>query len=258
MDNDTWMEPKDYFTGLKDKVANVDLETLRKNKEFLEHELAKADILGQKNLKHKLAFAWETLQREMVLNSAGITKFVYRDDVVKMIDNVTPKNSVKIAELENFPRSIPEANMDEIVAAQQLEIFDRFIVVYTDFVDEEVLSQEQKDTVARNRDPVVFGMFIDDKLNVKHDRMYFITDWEDEFCDLTFTKMIERMAEIGIKNPSKHIDVTSDYVNRVIEDARLEVEETQKKNANITFTSTTDDVVKVPFWKRAFNLVSGK
>ena len=33
--------------------------------------------------------------------------------------------------------------------------------------------------------------------------MYFIADWVDEYCDLTFDKLIEKMSEVGMKDAVK-------------------------------------------------------
>jgi len=226
-------EPKDYFNDLKEKITDVQLDQLKKNREFLSKELQKAHRLGQKNLTHKASFMWEILEKEMILHTMDITKYVHRQDMVKLIDEVTPKNSVKIVELENYPRSIPDENMEDIIKAQELGLFDVLLVLYTDLTDEEVNTPEQKEFAARNRDPVVFGMFVEDKINLKHDRLYFITDWEDEFCDLTFTKMLDKMTEMGIKNPEKTITVDIDQINSIVVNSKEEVDKVNLRGTGV-------------------------
>ena len=237
-------EPKDYFNDLKEKITDVQLDQLKKNREFLSKELQKAHRLGQKNLTHKASFMWEILEKEMILHTMDITKYVHRQDMVKLIDEVTPKNSVKIVELENYPRSIPDENMEDIIKAQELGLFDVLLVLYTDLTDEEVNTPEQKEFAARNRDPVVFGMFVEDKINLKHDRLYFITDWEDEFCDLTFTKMLDKMTEMGIKNPEKTITVDIDQINSIVVNSKEEVD---KANLRGTGVYTPQNLQKKTF-----------
>ncbi len=217
------LEPKDYFEFIKGKITEVQKETLEQNMLFLSKEIEKAHSLGQKTLSHKSAYMWEILQKEMVLVSLGYNKFVYRQDVVKMIDSIKPKNSVKIIELENYPRVIPDENVEIIKKIRDLEIFDLLVVVYTDFTNEEVNTPVQKEFVAKNRDPIIFGMFLNDKINLKHDRLYFITDWEDEFCDLTFSKMLDKMSQLGIKDPEKTITVDHAHINRLVVQSMSEV-----------------------------------
>lgn len=238
------MEPKDYFVELKSKISEVQFAELETNKAFIAKELEKAHLLGQKSLTHKASFMWEVLEKEMILHAMGIKKYVHRGDVVKLIDNVEPKNSVKIVELDNFPRSVPDENLEDIIKARDLNLFDVLLVVYTDLTDEEVHTVEQKEFVARNRDPIVFGMFVDNNLSIKHDRLYFITDWEDEYCDLTFTKMIEKMSNIGIKKPEKNISVDSIHINEIITKSRVEIDSI-KLNSNNTWTGPKPKVVSI-------------
>lgn len=219
----TEIEPKDYFEDLKTKVNRVQMKQIEDNQKFLANELEKASRLGQKNLSHRSAYMWQILEREMILVGAGYEDYVYREDVVKFIDKVKPANSVKIVELENFPRVIPDENVAAIEDARDLGIFDLLVVVYTDFTNEEVNSPEQKELVNRNRDPIVFGMFLNDKIDLKHDRMYLITDWEDEYCDLTFTKMLDRMTEQGMENPGKKITVDTKHINALVSDNMAEI-----------------------------------
>jgi hypothetical protein len=209
-------EPNDYFQHLKSQMQETQLEKLETNRRVLSVEIDKANKLGQKNLLDKAAFVWSVLEKEMLLNSLGYTKYVEKSDVVRLIDDVKPKNSVKIIELENYPRSIPEKNAVEVERALGYGIFDKLLVLYTDFTDEEVHTPDQKEMVARNKDPIVFGMFYNEVMRAQHERLYFITDWEDEYCDLTFSKMIEKMHELGIEKPEKHTDITESTINDII------------------------------------------
>jgi len=220
---DAILEPKDYFADLKSKITDVQYDQLEQNRGFIGKEIEKANRLGQKNLTHKASYMWEILEKELILHAMGLTKYVHRQDVILLIDKVKPKNSVKIVELENYPRSIPDANMEDIIKARELGLFDVLLILYTDLTDEEVNTPAQKQFAARNKDPIVFGMFINDKINLKHDRLYFITDWEDEFCELTFTKMIDKMSEMGIKNPEKNITIDENHINSIVAMSKQEV-----------------------------------
>lgn len=225
-------EPTEYFKNLKSKLSIVDNDKLAKNKRVLANEIEKAKSLGQKNYLHKAAFMWTVLEREICLNAVGVEKYVLREDVVKFIDNVKPKNSVKIVELENYPRSIPDENMKEIKRLQDLNLFDTIVIVYTDFADEEVHTPEQKEYINRNKDPIAFGMFMDEQLAVQHDRMYLITDWEDEYCHLTFTKLIDEMGKMGIKNPEKTTEPNIENINDTVNEALTELKEFKIKKFN--------------------------
>lgn len=60
----------------------------------------------------------------------GINTFIYRDDIEEYIDSVV-KDTVKIIELENYEREIP----DDIVSIIEKvkDKFDQLYVVFTDY-----------------------------------------------------------------------------------------------------------------------------
>lgn len=211
--NQDTVEPNEYFAVLKENVKNVDAGVLQKQLSVVAEHLIRAKTLGQKNLLNQLAFTHDVIVREMKLLAAGIIKFVYQDDVKNLLDKT---KHIKIIELERYPRVIPIDKMDSIQKAKDLGIFDEFCVVFSDYTGEEYKTEEEKKVVARNRDPIVFGYFRHKATAIKHDRFYFITDWEDEYCDLTFNRMIEKMAAIGIQKPEHQIATDAAYVQELV------------------------------------------
>lgn len=242
-------EAKDYFADLKTKVNKIDAEKLEAAKAVIAQEIEKATSLGQKNLAHRSSYMWTIIEREFALHALGYVDYVLVDDVTRFIDNVKPKNSVKAVELSRFPRVVPAENAEEIKKALDLKIFDQFVVIYTDFTGEQVSTPEEKAMVARNTDPVVFGMFRNDKLDMNHNRLYLITDWEDEFCDLTFNRLVDKMAEMGMKNPAKKLTGDVDHINRMAAEALSELEESNNVTNHVIVSNN------VPYKKSFFSKV---
>lgn len=228
--NEKAIEPNEYFKVLKGGLKKTELTALQKQLDIIAEHIVLARNVGQKNFLKKLSFSYETIIKEQLLFTKGYKEFVFKDDVRQFLDKVTPKNSVKIIELERFPRSIPVANLKKIQEAQDLNIFDDYAVVFTDFTKDKHQTSADKKTIARNRDPIVFGYFEDKKENYYHDRFYFITDWEDEYCDLTFTKMIDKMSKQGIKNPKKEISTDHEYIMELINSFKSEEKEPEIKS----------------------------
>ena len=227
------MEPKDYFLQLKADKKQVDIEKFNLASASIAKEIRKAHEAGQKVLLHRLAFMWEVVQKEITAAVAGFDTYVYREDVVKLVDNIKPAKSILVTELENFSRIIPDENIEIINKAKSLNIFDGFLVVYTDLSGDtniEKAKETREAFVARNRDPVVFGLFMSKTLSVRHERMYYITDWEDEYCDLTFAKMVDKLSEMNGKTyKPKKISYDANWINEVVSAAK---EEIQSKTAN--------------------------
>lgn len=250
------MEPNEYFLEMKGNVKFVDEAIFNKNAEALGKEIEKAHKAGQKTLLHSLAFMWEVVQKELTAAAAGFDKYVYREDVVKLIDNVKPANSIKATDIDGFPRIIPDENLEAIVRAKELGIFDGFVVVYTDLSDDSAFTNQKKkerdEFVKRNTDPVVFGVFYSNTLATRHERMYLITDWEDEFCDLTFAKIVDKISEInGGKNVGHSISVDPKWIGDVINSAKKEIKEATQTSWNRlpqkTFFAKMKDSIKGMF-----------
>ena len=122
------------------------------------------------------------------------------------------KKPLKLIELENFPRIVPEDVVDKWLPVR--EYFDAAYVLFTDYTE----NTENKGTVAaalgkqstqaevekkrKEKDPILFGAIkVDPERNTMkgncYEKMYFIADWIDDYCDLTFDKLLERLTEEG-------------------------------------------------------------
>lgn len=235
------MEPKDYFKILKGNVKQSVAGDLERQLEALGSQIIHAREIGQKNFLERLSFCYEVITKEQSLLSQGVSSFVYKEDIKSFLDIVEPKNSIKIIELGRYPRAIPIENLKRIQEVKKLEIFDDFCVVFTDLTGQDYQTPAEKKFVAKNRDPIVFGYFKDNPSATQHERFYLITDWEDEYCDLTFTKMIERMAKAGIKNPEHHIGVDHKYLAELVKEVRNENKPKEKEK-------------KKTFWERVWPL----
>lgn len=197
--NASAVEPKDYFKVLKDSVnTRTDVVELQNQLNIIARTIKGAESLGQNVFLDKLKFTAETIIKEQMLYVNSYRDYVYKDNISDFITKVIPKHSVKMIDLENYPRAIPLSNMEDIIHAKSLNIFDKFLVVFTDLTDIDHRSDEQKKFLLDNRDPIVFGYFQLDKTTHTHERLYMITDWEDEYCELTYERMLDKMSKMGI------------------------------------------------------------
>lgn len=192
------VEPHEYFKNLKEKFQESDLNELYKSLDYLLTLVKDAKRAGQEKLLSSIKLNSRIILNEIKLHSLGITTYVYRSDLKEFVDKVTPKDSVKIIELSRFPRIIPSEVVDKIEKVKKAELFDKYCVLFTDLTNNTYQTEEERQVVERNRDPIVFGYFEDSKSHEKGERFYAIADWEDEYCDLTIEKLTEKMARDGI------------------------------------------------------------
>lgn len=240
--NEDAVEPNQYFKVLKGNLNKLDQKKLQEQLNLIGEQIVLAKVVNQKAFLRKLAFTYETIIKEQELLVHGIEKFVYKDDVKNLIDKVKPVNSIKIIELDRYPRAIPLDNLKKIKEIKEKNIFDNFCVVFTDFTKEDYTTPEEKKWVEKNKDPVVFGYFRHEKTGIMHDRFYLVTDWEDEYCDLTFSKMIDKMSEVGTKNPEKTISQDTTYIRELVMSVKVDME-------NDTLSSRNEKQTK-SFWER--------
>lgn len=219
--NEQALEPSEYFKILKGQLAPATEEKLAAQLGFVAEQLIAAKRAGQDEFLKRLSFTYRTIEKEQLCLANGIDQFVYRDDIKRFIDIVEPKNSIKIIELSRYARAIPVEVLTKIQETKALGLFDDYCVVYTDFTNEAVeRTEEEKAFIAKNRDPILFGYFKHEAAALKHDRFYFIADWIDEYCELTFTQML---AELG-QEPKK-IAVDGAYLTEIISSTYKDMEE---------------------------------
>jgi len=237
-------EPKDYFNLVKNSTQKATAKMFEEQLATIADLLIRAKEVGQVGFTQKLAFSYDTILKEQQLLANGVDTYVLQPDMLKFLDKV---KDVKIIEIQRYPRAIPIENMEAIQQAKNLKIFTNFLVVYTDLSGEDPTTPEEKAKVARNRDPIVFGYFAHEKKSsIRHDRFYFITDWEDEFCDLTFSKMVSKMATLGInENAAKKISTDGAYLQEIVRESLEELD----KDTDVRLTASSKQHNK-SFWKR--------
>lgn len=218
--NNNELAPNKFFKIVKSKSLTKTDKVFKANLETVASQIMRAKDLGQKNLLEKLAFHYKILLKEQLLFSKGIRRYIYGADLLEFIENVKDK-TVKCIELERYQRMIPTKNSDVIKKVRNYEIFDEFVVVFTDLSgmkSKDYQSKEDKEYVEKNKDPIVFGIFKNTSTAETYSKFYFITDWEDEYCHLTFDRMVDTIQDgISESYVAPQIDIDEDYINEIIE-----------------------------------------
>ena len=200
----TELTPQEYFEQVKERKHHITDEELIKVYDNCLELLNKYRITGQKKGIRKLLFHLECIEKEREIVKMGINTFIYRDDIEEYIDTVA-KDTVKIIELENYEREIPDEIVDLIGRVK--DKFDQLYVVFTDYTGKVARRVEKE---RRAKDPILFGTFQNLQSRTVIDRFYYLGDWEDEYCDLTLDKMVNETENAGKRNIVKTISTPSD------------------------------------------------
>lgn len=109
--------------------------------------------------------------------------------------------------MSRYEREVPDEIVDVVEKVD--DIFDELYVLFTDYTGK---VERQIEAEKRQKDPILFGVFKDDKNRVCNDRFYYLGDWIDGYCDLTLEKMINESSINGkeIKRTIKSLNTMDD------------------------------------------------
>lgn len=239
------LTPQQYFEQVKERKHNITDEELVKVYDNCLELLNKYKITGQKKGMRKLMFHLECIEKEREIVKMGINTFIYRDDIEEYIDTVA-KDTVKIIELENYEREIPD-EIVEVIAATK-DKFDQLYVVFTDYTGK---VERQIEKERRDKDPILFGTFQNQSNRTVIDRFYYLGDWEDEYCDLTLDKMVNETEKAGKRNIVKTISTPRD-----IEELKEQLGGLSEINGNFIISNSTPQ--KKTFFQNIKSVLKGK
>lgn len=187
------------FSSAKSKIQEVPIqkvfETIIANQKELEHikletekyigVMDNAKRMGQVALYEKLKRELPIKLTEEKLTFNGFTKFISEQDVIKFSKNSA--RGLKLVYIKNFIRSIPSEVQLLKTKADEIEAFDNYAILFYDPENKATAMTEKE--IEKAKDPILFGVI------ENSDKLYFVGDWKDELCDLTFDEMIKKLAE---------------------------------------------------------------
>ena len=197
------LTPYQYFEEVKSRKSKITDEDLLRIYDNCLELIEKAKRTGQKNQIKRCLFHLDVIEKERELVNLGIDTFIYKDDITYFMKKVA-KDHVKIIEVENYEREIPDEIVD--VIEQVRDKFDQLYIVFTDYSEE----LTKKVVAKRDKDPILFGVFKDSNAKSVIDRFYYLGDWVDEYCDLTLDKMLSETERVGKRNIAHTIKTPED------------------------------------------------
>lgn len=232
--------PYEYFQNMKGKLQTMDDERLEKVYQNAIYLAERYNRTGQTKGLRKLKFHIESIVKEKQILDAGINKFVYRSDIEEYIQDVADKQVV-ILDLKSYERNLP----DEIIEALEKvkDLFDEFYIVCTDYTGEMARRVQEE---RREKDPILFGAFLDREKNAINERFYYIGDWIDDYCDLTLDKMVAEMEEEtgrNILNDMLPIPKTQEELQDQLNSLNLKEDESTN-SVKLTLIASLDDSTK--------------
>lgn len=185
-----------YFRYVKKKFTKIQKAELESRLKKLLHLQLQAEITDQKGLLEQVESMLLVAAREQVLFVKKLDRFIMKTHIDKFLSKT---QNVFLTTLDKFPRPIPADVQKKIKSVRELQVFDEFKIVYTDYTSQPV-AKASADKI-REKDPIIFGV-----MTGAPDRLYYIADWVDEFCDLTLDKLVERCKPEDNQELVKRLD----------------------------------------------------
>ena len=202
------MDVISFFTNIKATSKDSFNGYVNRVEKYLK-AIHDAKIIGQEALVEKLSREMLANKYESFLAAEGYYHVVTEQQVIDFVKKT--ERGVSLDYVKNFIRPIPQCVVDKIAEADKLEVFDNYVIMHYD--PKGVNRQDTAREEAKKRDPIVFGVIAGST------KLYYITDWVDEYCDLTLEKFVDTL------NITK-----DDLVIDEIEKQKINEEKEHKKN----------------------------
>lgn len=175
-----------YFKYVKKKFKVLEKPKLERRLKTVEQAFLEAVENGQDALGEKILRELTVATKESVLYAKGITKYIERSDAMKFKRKLT-KGHISDTLLKDYTRIIPK---DVLAKKKETEgCFDGYVIFHYWNEKADDVEKMTPDEKSKMRDPILFGLL------KEVDRLYFIADWEDEYCDLSFKEMVKVLGK---------------------------------------------------------------
>lgn len=219
------IHPALFFKYVKSKFTPLELATIKERIAKLRKLVVSADEMDQQALYEQFSLMLAVAIKESEAVACGYNQWVHNDSIKKFIDKVCVKK-IRFHSLEQFPRTIPDKIRKKIHSVKERGIFDELWVLYTQEPDEkEIKTTKEK---IKEKDPILFGRFM-----FNPDIFYYITDWIDEYCDITLDKFVATLKECNAEYNLKSVpDLTNKELDNIVEEVKKRYTRLKETNRN--------------------------
>lgn len=186
-----------YFSYVKSKFSLLERIRMDRRVKVLEKAFEAASNNGQDMLAEKMLRELVAYSRCSVMAAKGIKWVIAKEDLNKHKRHIKGGH-ISDTPLAKYTRIIPKKavkRMEELNG-----VFDDYVIYHYWNEKADDVKSMSPDEKRAMRDPVLFGL-----IKEAPEKLFFVADWEDEYCDLTFDEMLEAMGKeySEVKVPDK-------------------------------------------------------
>jgi len=177
-----------YFRYVKKKLKKLEQMRVNTRVKKIEKAFDRAVENGQDLLASKVLREYTGAFRESLMYAKGFRLFIERDDLDRNKYRIRGGH-ISDTKFEDFTRIIPKDVLKKKKESDGL--FDSYVIYHywsNASEDSEAVKSMTPEEKEKMKDPILFG-----RIN-ETNRLYFIADWEDEYCDLTFDEIVDKIG----------------------------------------------------------------
>ena len=165
-----------FFKKVKTSISELD--KIEEKIEYLDKVSQQLRVSKQVKMLNVAIYQRTILEYEKILKDNGFKQYITEENLIKF--TLKCKKGLRVDFIKDFNRIIPETVIKNRDRVEDLKVFDNYIILHYDPDMKNVSLVEKKD-------PILFGLI------KNSNRLYFIDDWIDEKCDLTYNKIIQEL-----------------------------------------------------------------
>lgn len=186
---------KQFFEHIKSNTKNLDQSDINDILSNYENLVDSAISNNQTALVEKIDSYKNILKYEIILATSRFDSFLEEQDIIRFYNKCSRhekyNTNLKLTYIKNFVKYIPTEVSYLKKEADDLKVFDNYVILHYDYDNSG--SEETKAEKEKKKDPILFGLISGSR------RLYYIADWIDTYCDLTFDKLITTIGKENVK-----------------------------------------------------------
>lgn len=214
------LNPRLVFKFLKSKLTKTEVNKLKQEARKLQKFVKDTKELGQQAAYEELAKMLTSVISMVELSVCGFDQYI-PESTVKKFEYQVKDRVLRFDKFENFPRAVPDKIAKRIKEIKKKNLFSEYWILYLDYTGEVLKTNKDK---IREKDPILFG-----KVANNPDKLFYLVDWVDEYCDLTLKKFVE---EVKTKNPDFDMNVLPELDEEFLSSLKKEVADRDQRLKN--------------------------
>lgn len=179
-------DPVEFFMEVKDNFSELEANDVSEEK--IIEMLKTLEKSKQKFAMSSLVHSKSLTQLENKLVEAGLKQYQTEESIIEFIKKC--QKGLCLTELEYFDRVIPDDVMQKFDEAEKVGVFDNYYILYH---DPKLAKKKKVYTEEKPKDPIMFGVIRGSN------KLYFIADWIDELCNLTYKDILDKGIDYKLK-----------------------------------------------------------